>query len=442
MVLANRYLRTAVTLLYIAIAVACTAEAASPPPESMPVVAVTAITDINAATATPRAQPSARPLFRVPTLIPTPTTTPTLTPTPTTTPPARSLPPTEQGIWISAEELATLPVEGEAWERLKETADAPLDEPNLAGYDADHDVQTLAVALVYARTGEPHYGEKAAEAIRAVIGTEYTGYRDGPDSEQGALAVTVGRNLVPLVIAADLINLAEYDPTLDAEFREWIARLLYEEWDDGSLVSEDERRANNHGRVAGASRVAIAAYLGDDEELTRAARVFKGFLGDREAYAGFEFDRDLSWQAVQLRPVGINPAGAVKDGFVIDGALPEEMRRGCPFRVPPCANYYPWGALQGVVVEAHILHRQGFDAWNWEDRAVWRAMAFLHGLQERYPDERWWARGDDMWIPWLVNAVYDADFPVETPSRMGKVMEWTDWTHGSLFAPDLDDDEP
>ncbi len=37
------------------------------------------------------------------------------------------------GIWISAEELASLPTSGAAWERLKAAAEAPLqNSPNLS----------------------------------------------------------------------------------------------------------------------------------------------------------------------------------------------------------------------------------------------------------------------------------------------------------------------
>lgn len=388
-------------------------------------VAVTAISNAATVTSSPEVRPT---IFRVPTLIPTPTSTPIPTRTPTATPPRRVVEPAADGIWVSASELATLPMEGEAWERLLETADGSLEEPNIAGLDANHDVQTLAVALVYARTGDLNYREKAAQAIRATMGTEFTGLLDGPGSSQGATAESLGRNLASYVIAADLIGLENYDATLDAEFRTWISRLLTEQWEDGSLVAVSEQRPSSIGRTAGASRAAVAAYLGDPLELERAARVFKGFLGDRHTYASFQYGNDLSWQHVRLRPVGVNPAGASKDGFSIDGAMPEEMRRGCSFQVPPCPTTSPWGSLQGIVVEANILHRQGYDTWNWEDGAVLRAVQFMDTLQQRYPGAQWWATGDDRWVPWLVNDVYGASFPTEE-TRMGKNMGWTDWTH-------------
>ena len=75
-----------------------------------------------------------------------------------------------------------------------------------------------------------------------------------------------------------------------------------------TLVSTHEDRPNNWGTHAGAARAAIAAYLGDSAQLARTALVFRGYLGDRAAYAGFEFG-DLSWQCDPAAgPSGINPA--------------------------------------------------------------------------------------------------------------------------------------
>ena len=399
-----------------------------------PVQTVTPIPPPNAA-ASPAANPT---VFLVVTyFLPTPTPTatatqtPTATTTPTTTPPSRTLAPAPEGIWISAEELAALPMEGPAWYRLKAAADGWLGEPNMSGWTANHDVLTLAVALVYARTADEHYQHKAAQAIRDTIGTEHTGLRKRSRPERGGLAVIVGRNLVSYIIAADLIDLAGYDPRLNAQFRAWIQGLLHARWVDGSLVLEDERPATTHGRMAGASRAAIAVYLGDEEELTRTAQVFKGFLGDRESYSDFIFQADRSWQANLYQPVGINPAGAILGGYPIDGALTEEMRRGCTFRFPPCHTGYPWEALQGTVVEANILHRQGFDVWNWEDKAILRAVQFLYDLQQTYPETPWWAVEDDTWVPWLINGVYGTNFPTD-PANIGKNMGWTDWTHGPV----------
>jgi len=156
--------------------------------------------------------------------------------------------------------------------------------------------------------------------------------------------------------------------------------------------------------------------------------VFRGFLGDRASYDAFLWTQDLSWQADEDAPVGINPVGAVKQGVDIDGALPEEMRRGDSFQSPPEPTGYVWEALQGILVEAVILDRAGYDVFRWEDQAILRAVHFIHDLQDQYPDAGWWATGDDTWVPWVVNAAYGTAFPTD-PAAVGKCMGWTDWTH-------------
>jgi hypothetical protein len=312
---------------------------------------------------------------------------------------------------------------------MKAAADVDPVIPNLAGYDSNDDVIALAAALVYARTGDPVYREKAARAILAARGTENTGLRFDTGSQRGGLAVTVSRNIVPLVIAADLVDLAEYAPAEEERFRTWLAGLRRREFPDGSILANAEFRANNHGTMAIAARIAIAAYLGDDADLLRAATVFRGWLGDRDAYRGFRFTRDLSWQNDPEAPVGVNPPGTTKDGASIDGALPEEMRRSCGFRVPPCPSPYPWEGLQGAVVAAQLLSRQGFDAWSWEYQALRRSADFLLDLSRQYPDDGWWAHNDDSWQPWLLNHAYGLDYPV-APARPGKNMAWTDWLYG------------
>lgn len=329
-----------------------------------------------------------------------------------------------EGLWTSAAELASRPMSGPAWESLVAAADGDLGLPDVGDYDSLHDTRTLAVALAYARTGDVAYRTKARDAILSAIGTESTTIQ----------AVQPCRNVVSYVISADLIDLAGLDPAGDTIFRDWIDAIRFVVWPDGSMIQEDDERANNHGRMCGMSRAAIAVYLDDIVELENAARVFAGVLGDRTVYDGFLWRHDLSWQNDEAQPVGINPVGSVKQGLSIDGALPEAMRRGGPFAIPPSPTGYPWEALQGILVEAVILDRAGYDAFEWSDRAILRAVEFLDRLDSQFPTGGWWATGDDTWSPWLVNAVYETDFASE-PAAMGKCMGWTDWTHAPTAQP-------
>jgi hypothetical protein len=284
---------------------------------------------------------------------------------------------------------------------------------DIANQDSDHDVKTLAAALVYARTGDASYRIRAADAIVAAIGTEH-----------GGRTLALGRNLVSYVIAADLIDLKRYDLAKDQQFRAWLSAVRTEELDGKTLISTHEDRPNNWGTHAGASRVAADIYLGDTADLARAAQVFKGWLGDRSAYAGFTYG-DLSWQADPAKPVGVNPPGAVKLGHPIDGALPDDMRRGCSVRWPPCETGYAWEAMQGAIVQAELLSRAGYDVWNWQNQALLRATQFLYNLDKEIGG--WWAAGDDTWQPWVINKAYGTSFLAG--SGIGKNMGWTDWTH-------------
>jgi hypothetical protein len=359
-----------------------------------------------------------------------------------TQPPPRTPPEAEEGIWISRAEVRRLPMSGPAWERLKAVADGPLEEANIADQDSNHDVRTLAVALAYARTGEESYRAKAADAISNAIGTE-----------DGGRTLALGRNLFSYVIAANLIDLRAYDRDEEATFRAWLAGVRGERFGDslgpGTLTSTAENSMSNWGGMAGASRVAVAAYLDDEKDLARAAKVMKGWLGDRSAYPGipgplFEPDHfgrgfraggaedDLSWQANPDRPRGVNPEGATKDGHSIDGALPDDMRRGGPFQWPPVYTLYPREALSGFVALAEVLHRQGYDVYAWEDQALLRATRFLFELEQQFPDEDWWEAGVPVY--WIINDRYDTSFPV-AENTVQRNVGWTDWTHAPGREP-------
>ena len=82
---------------------------------------------------------------------------------------------------------------------------------------------------------------------------------------------------------------------------------------------------------------------------------------------------------------------------------------------------YSWEGLQGAVVQAQLLYRAGYDAWNWSDKAILRAAQFLYGIG-------WTAQGDDQWQPWLINAAYGTNF-LQATAQPGKNMGFTQWTH-------------
>ena len=314
------------------------------------------------------------------------------------------------GIWLSRAEVAALPTEGPYWERVREEAQFAAEKPDLSDQEERTNVRVLAKALVAVRTGDEDMRYEVIDAVHQVVGTE-----------KGARTLAVGRKLAAYVIAADLVRLP---PEEDARFRTWLRDLLGEKLHGETLRSTNEERPNNWGIHAGASRAAVAAYLGDRAEMERTAQVFKGWLGDRSAYASFDYG-ERSWQADRDQPVGINPKGATRDGHSIDGVLPDDQRRAGSFTWPPPHENYVYGALQGALAQAVILHRAGYDVWEWSDRALLRAFTWLQ-QEAAYPPT-----GDDTWQAPLVDAIYGTHFWDGTPTEPGKNVGWTDWTHAA-----------
>jgi 3',5'-cyclic AMP phosphodiesterase CpdA len=314
--------------------------------------------------------------------------------------------------WISPEEIDALAASGPAWNALVEDADEL--GPISVGDQNDADARrALAGALVWSRVGGEDRRAEVQARLLAAIGTESS----APD------ALGLSRNAGALAMAAPLIDWVP--PEAEVPFRTWMQNLRAYVADGRSIISTHEDRPNNWGTWAGASRLAIAVYLGDQDEIDRCAQVFRGWLGDRSAYSGFDYG-ELCWQANPSAPVGINPEGATLAGVSVDGVLPDDQRRAlgdtaCPPDIT-CENY-AWEALAGVVVQAEMLRRLGYDPWHWEDQALRRAFDWLHDVADCA------ASGNDTWIPHVVNRIYGTHYPAPVPSQPGRLLGWGDWTH-------------
>jgi hypothetical protein len=317
------------------------------------------------------------------------------------------------GMWLTRSEIMSRPTSGAAWDVVVADAQSSWPKPKISNQDNQGDVYALAGGLYYARTGDAAMRKKVRNEVMAARGTERHGR-----------VLALGRNLVGYVLAADLIDLHSYSAADDKAFRSWLSGVRTEQLGQcGSLVQCHETNPNNWGTHSGASRIAADIYLGDTSDLKRAATVFRGWVGDRSAYAGFQF-ADLSWQCDPSQPVGINPAGCLKKGRLLDGVLPDDQRRSGGFRWPPRKENYVYEALQGALVQAYLLSRQGYDAFNWEDKALRRAFTWLYVI-DLFP-----AVGDDAWEIPLVNHVYGTHFLVLGPSEPGKNVGYTDWAFG------------
>lgn len=325
--------------------------------------------------------------------------------------------PAREWIWISPEEIRALPDSGKAWDAMKAQADKLWETPDLSDQDDPENCRVLARAYVYARTGAPAYRDSVIRSIRALPGTE-----------DGGETLALGRELFAYIVAAELVGLPEAD---DVVFRSWLRSVRFEVLSSKTLISTHEVRPNNWGTVCGPSRVAAALYLGDRTDFDRAVVVFRGWLGNRAAYAGFKYG-SLSWQSDPAAPVGINPQGATIQGQSVDGALPEEMRRAGDFRWPPPKENYAWTGLEGAYMQAIILARNGHpDVWQWENRALLRAYKWMVEVVGYAPV------GNDAWQTHVVNWAYGTTYAAAVPCDISRAVGFAEWTCAPRAGPVL-----
>ena len=344
-------------------------------------------------------------------------------------------PPTSGGIWISAAELAKLPMSGSAWNSVKAMADSDCGTPQISDQQSFNDTCVLAKALVFGRTGIESYRTEVHRQLGLAIGTELTGTLPRQ--------LALGRNLVSYVLSADIIDLPAYDPSFDQQtFRPWLKITRTEVLDGATLISCDETKPQNWGVVCGASRAAVDIYLGDTVDLARTAQVFKGYLGDRFTWAGYNWTTTINNGGATWSPnpsnqlVPVNPLGATVTwnghAYNVDGALIADISRGGAFQWPPHHTNYPWTGLGGVIVEAEILYRAGYPVYGWSNQAILRAYQYLLWLDNATGGFWYFSQGvngPNNWQPWIVNRRYGTNLPHSSPVNQGWNMSWTDWTH-------------
>ncbi len=317
-------------------------------------------------------------------------------------------------VWLDADDVRAIPEDGPAWDALVRLASRPDISPSLANQDDPSNVATLALALYATRTEDADARARVQQILARVPGTE-----------RGARTLAIGRELAAYIIAADLVGLPDEQ---NVWFKRWLDDLREQRFQGRTLRSTHEDRPNNWGTHAGASRLAIAIYLDDKDEVERSAQVFRGWVGESDGWQGFRFGESW-WQAPGVRRYGINPPGSLIQMHSVDGVLPDDQRRAGPFRWPPPRENYVYEALQGAVTQALLLEAQGYDPWSWGDRALLRAFVWLDTVAD-YP-----AEGDDTWMPHVINRVYGTSFPAPCPARPGKGFGFTDWVYDCVSRP-------
>jgi len=154
----------------------------------------------------------------------------------------------------------------------------------------------------------------------------------------------------------------------------------------------------------------------------RSADALRHYLGDGVGFT-WRDDRDLSWAEDPAAPTPVNPPGSERDGHDISGIIVADMRRGDAFRWPPTPTRYPREALVGRSIQAELLARAGYDAFEWGDRGLLRAAERLLALDALDPD--WYEPTSSAY--WLIGARLGG-LPLEEPA-VGRTVAGVDWTH-------------
>lgn len=339
-----------------------------------------AVVPTPSATSTPTTSPT-------PTASPSPTsvTNPSIVPSTTITlPPQPPLPTSPSvGVWSSPEELKTKPMSGDAWNAVKSAADSLSSSPypNLDNQDDNTNVQVLAAAIVYARSGEAAYKNKVISALEKIEQFTPQGRTLAWARETGAYAM-----------AADLIG---YRTTAFESKMRAMAETYKCSQLNKTLLEMYKQRPNNWGSMAFGSLTAIYRYLGDTARLQEVRDYYIQSIIGPNTSANYG---DLSWQCDTSSPRWINRAGCQKtcSGVTVnvDGIIPDDMRRGGSCSATPGSTGYPWEGLQGFVMASRILERAGMPITAVGDRAICRAASVL---QDGRFGSGWKASGDDEW---------------------------------------------
>ena len=360
-----------------------------------------------------------------------PTSTSSLAQSPTSTPFPLLL--TEGEMWISRSELLSLPASGSAWDNMRSIAYGNWGTADFKDQGNKHAINTLAGAFVYARTGNPSLRIRVRDGI--IAAKQSLDESSEWQTRQGVLAFS--RQLGAYVISADLINLKDFDPSADDEFRTWLRTIrttdvgTHGRWK--SVAYTCENAAANWGTFACASRIAASIYLGDTADVQRSASILRAFFGERNAYPAnapgkngyFQHTADYqsSWTCNEATWTGINPA-CVKSGINVDGALVEDASRGggcCVLQGD--GMMYSWEALQGLFVSAELLYHTGAygNPYSWSNQALKRAMDMMQR-------SGWDISNVATYLPWMANARYGTSYP-QAASSSGRIMSWGDWLY-------------
>ena len=390
--------------------------------------------------------------------------TPTKTPTPVNPSNPPVTPIQGSGIWISKEEIAKLPITGQAgcaqgsfcadaWNGIISKADSSWGTPDLTDYAGlGHSQAVWTGALAAARLSlesnrqadAQKYYDKTINALNDILGTEAPALpSSGGGKDDGSLALA--RQFPRYVIAADLLGITNWAPNYKGykNFVDYILRtkFTFRVGDGGhSLAEGGGKCASNGCAMSQSARIAGAAYLKDQTQLNDAWLTFRRYSGDYTSSVTIEFSSaGDAWYHNNSNKLAINPKGATCAGstYPADGVIPNDQGRGgnCPSNPNTTPGYtqYPWEGLQGAYGAAYMLYRLGYNLngknpFQINDQALLRAVQYQWYLQQKFGGS-WYDSGRAAWVKHLAWYFYGYKPVSYDPSDAGRNIGFTQWTH-------------
>ena len=231
-------------------------------------------------------------------------------------------------------------------ERMKAAANGPLGTPDISDYDSRRKHPNLGITLVYMVPGSRHIGEG--------------GRRDHGAIGKSVAVVFGGRLHLVRDFRRHHRPCESFDAGAGRAVPELAVRRPVRGVQDGSIVSEDRNRANNHGRVAAADGSQHPSSSGRRRRRprrSRSSRVARRRDGVRLVYV----EERPSGRRIR-RIGGVNPRARRRTASRWNRGLPEEMRRRLQLHGSALPDDISWARSRARAALRKMLSRQGHDA--------------------------------------------------------------------------------
>lgn len=314
-----------------------------------------------------------------------------------------------------------LPTSGAAWDSILAKARASA-SPDICNQDNNADINALAAGIVYARTGDSVYRDRAISLINRA--------KDSQRNGCGNAVLALGRQLGGYVLAADFANYR------DPIFTNWLSGILDKEigghgrWSVLRFTAYDS--ANNWGTHALASVTTADIFLNNTSNIEKDWKVFSGY----GVPFGYPFnktsDYNEQWSCVLTNsgnknelPIAINPVGCLKGGVNLDGAPVEDSSRS------PFGSYssYIHESLQGYAVMAQLFERTGRAGWSVNDAQICRAIKF--GARVNRLNDH----SVSYFVSYMGNSFCGLSLPTKSPTSNGRMFAFSDWLFTESSVP-------